>query len=159
MDRTNYTLLSIISIVAITAILAMFLFARAGEGVQAPADALTGLFSVSITGHVTASAPQQERQPQPQGDPLDLNNDGKLDAADAVLLGQVIDRAQFCPRNKRCDVNGDGVIDMQDLGLLNSEIISRSPAKTAQPTAQPARIARSATANKALSVGAFGGIA
>jgi hypothetical protein len=148
MDQTNYPLLSIVAIVAITAIVAIFLFARA-DGLTPPGEAATGLFSVEITGRVTASPIHAV---SPEGNRIDLNDDGSLTAADAEILGAVIDRAQFCPRNKRCDLNTDGRIDVNDLGLLNSEILKTKPsAYVPTPVAQ--------NDDAALSVGAFGGIA
>ncbi len=123
-DTTNYTVLSLVAIVALTAIVAMFIAARPAElGVATVSG--NSIFSLSLTGRVTAEAPVSEPEPNNY---LDLNDNGKIDAADAEILGLVIDRVQFCPRNKRCDVDGNTVIDMSDLGALNALIVQERAA-------------------------------
>lgn len=138
MDKTNYSVLSIVAIVAITAIVAMFIHERAPNALLSNAvDAATPtarVIDIPLTGHVVAEAPRETKAPLR----IDLNNDGSLTVADAALLSSVIDRAQFCPRNKQCDLTADGIVDTADLGELNAHILK---AQAAVPGAQPIYVA------------------
>jgi hypothetical protein len=142
MDKTNYTVLSLVAIVAITAIVAIFINAKAPQGL-APLETTIGptaraVLSVPLTGRVTAEAP---REITPEGNRLDLNDDGSLDDDDSAILALVIDRVQFCPRSKRCDVNGDNVVDVHDLAALNARIIETQIASEPDASTTPTRSA------------------
>ncbi len=63
----------------------------------------------------TAPAPT----PPPQVNKFDLNNDGKINAADnAVILNNFGKN----PKDKRADLNGDNVVDQKDLDLMAKQI-------------------------------------
>ena len=155
-DRTNYPVLSIVAIVTIVAIVAIFLNARASTGItplpQGLATVANAVLDVPMTGHVTADTGVTSVTAQ-AGNRYDLNNDGVIDAGDAKLLGDVIDRVRFCPVNKLCDINADGAIDMQDLGALNAMIVATPQPAPALPTPQ------AAAADSTSQIGSFGAMA
>jgi hypothetical protein len=163
MDRTNYPLLSLVSIVAITAVVAMFLSARASDGLPSVDDAVAvagnAVFDIHLTGMVSAEETQVE--PVRYTLPLDFNANSKLDRGDAEVLGLVIDRVQFCPRNTRCDVNEDGFVDIADLGALNAQILQQEAIQptTTTRTQTSTRVQNTQNADPSLSMGAFGAIA
>lgn len=137
MDKTNYTVLSVVAIVAITAIVAIFIHAKAPQGVSLGEAATTAraVLSLPLTGQVVADGPNDA--PAPSGNALDLNDDGVIDKKDSQILGLVVDRVQFCPRNKRCDVDGNTVVDIYDLAALNARILEQSvPLDTTSAPAQ-----------------------
>lgn len=164
MDRTNYALLSLVSIVAIVAVIAMFLHARVpSQGLppiqDAPSVVANAVLDVPITGKVTLggseiAAPAPSRT---SGSSYDLDWSGSLDANDAKILSLVIDRVQFCPKNRNCDIDGNGVIDLRDLGQLNSLIIAARTAKESS-TSSPTSVASVSTDNSGM-IGAAGGSA
>jgi len=155
-DRTNYPVLSIVAIVAIVAILAIFFNARASEGItplpQGLAIMANAVLDVQMTGHVTADTGSISA-PAPTANRFDLDSDGIVDANDARILADVIDRARFCPINKQCDINNDGRVDMQDLGALNSLILS-----TVQPSGT-APLPAIRSPDQSSQVGSFGAVA
>lgn len=161
MDKTNYPVLSLVAVVAIVAIVAIFLNARVSTGFM-PLDkgaALVGnmIFDASLTGHVTADTTPPIVS-ESKHNPYDLNNNDVFDVGDATILGEVIDRVRFCPKNKQCDVDGDGVVDMNDLGQLNAKIIQSQPAQDTTPSTPSTPTVRKGT-DPALQLGSFGAIA
>jgi hypothetical protein len=157
MDKTNYTLLSIVAIVAITAVVSIFLHARAGDGLMPVAEGASATGNVVRSG-ITGNVVVQEQQVQ-TGNKLDLNGDNRLTSEDAELLGEVIDRLQFCPKHKYCDLDSSGVIDINDLALLNRYILEDhiASAPVQAPTETVVRTERKD--DNVLMMGAFGAIA
>ena len=158
MDRTNYSLLSLVAIVAIVSMVSMLVSSHRVTPLSfAPsiiANAITDVpRSGSVTGFVTAG--DDAKLAQPSASPFDLDGDGIISSKDSDVLALVIDRVQFCPRNKRCDVNGDGVVDLADLGSLNSLVLSQ---QLSQNTVGPAAQQSSSANDDALSIATTGAI-
>ena len=160
MDKTNYPLLSIVAIVAITAVVAMFLSARVDGGItplsEGAAITANALLDVPITGMV-ASEPAPPAKPARTVHRFDFNEDGSLSEKDAVVLGHVIDRVQFCPRNTQCDVNSDDFVDIQNLGAVNAILLREAPPAPQPPAPTPVYAAPQA--DDSLAVGTYGAVA
>lgn len=140
MDKTNYSLLSIVGIVAITAIIAMFLHAdrspirdsvAAIDFVDSTDAGLTG--NIILEGRTRASA----ERPRPDFDwtRYDYDSNGALDTDDAVILASVTKRARFCPANKICDVDQNGLVELNDLGLFNAKLLAQAMVQEASRSA------------------------
>lgn len=139
MDKTNYTVLSLVAIVALTAIVSMFLQERAPDGlptISFTSGSIAGGASertgTVLTGNVVAGSGSRS---EPVRNRYDLNGNNRIDAGDAEVLGRVIDRVEFCPRNAICDWNSDNILDTQDLILLNAEVLRQGEPVTSNPPA------------------------
>lgn len=142
MDNTNYNLLAIVGIVALTAIIAMFIHADRSaipSPIDVPRVALvdgTAQDETLLTGNVVAGRPSYvpTERARPEYDPsvYDYDNTGVLDAADALVLADVVDRKRFCPPNKVCDLDGSGIVELRDLGLFNARLLEYAMARQAE---------------------------
>jgi len=66
---------------------------------------VTSTATLKVTSNITRQSP-----------PWDVNEDGKVDILDLVLVGRYF--GESSPANPRADVNQDGIVDIVDLTLI-----------------------------------------
>lgn len=80
------------------------------------------LSPIKLGQNIDLTTPEQSPQPSPTNkdlDKYDLNDDGKINAADNAIVLQNFGKN---PKDKKTDLNGDGVVNQKDLDLMAQKI-------------------------------------
>ena len=92
-----------------------------------PKGTKVGLYGVDVVNGKLSIAPFMRvyQEPEPDGIPGDLNNDGELDAVDYIKLKKaILGSLELTPdEESRADVNGDGEIDALDYIMLKKIVL------------------------------------